>query len=840
MGIDSDFTIDFVTKRIRRADAPGSTDVYLVNDMYSYLQNVFDDLDQMDDDVPMSAQTPTEYTLTNGWIILEECIPFLKQGAIQTVGWKASTFNYGIRLLEFETSGYVSAVVGDIGRAVGFAGGTPADTGTLLDYDNTLRKWWVRVDDTGDTFANTATAIDLDDAVGTGAGTLNKASITGEALWANAYTLGTIADSPYAQVYIFQADEALSEWWPEDRATSGHIDSLVKVKEAGSLIDNGFVTVFCRHYQDLFDHFPIDLSSGGRNAVPLATAIDINNTTAELYLDLDETDLSGLTVGLFVRGETSNAFGEIISVDDTNDYVYLGNVRGTFQTAEVIAETTDGTAAGDTASDYTNNAGTAFTNVVAAYGSGIDIYAVTGEIDIDTTTGAEPALYSTMTGASGAAEVLSKNVTGTWGTGGTATLVIGNATGGFTDGETVTFSGAGGGDINDVNGIDTTVVTVNRNYSQQSVYTYNMICDLGGDTVADFYEYLKYITREDSAFSVYSYTSGIRLITFAAGGYVSCVEGDVGLQVLGGTTSDTGTLLSYNNGTRVWTVKMDSNTGTPASDDLFDQTETVQVTTAGGTGTGTTIGAAVPAPQTGEEYIRAMPHYSPVKQSPLGSFAGGTYFGPRGVWIEDMNALDANSYQLVDATNVGRTPPVSVPVKVTGLETGDRAAVFFTTGDNFIIDKSQYDNIAQSGSVAYVNVDVSGGDIPNDTPADGTVIVVRRDALGDILGEDRYDYTSWDNDNSPTYGTFTISGVTSNAYDTDDTSYVPYAFGQSVAGGDVEESVQYVSDRYVMARVRKIGILPFQTKGTLNNSGYTATAIRTEDTIVIYTTTTTT
>jgi hypothetical protein len=575
--------------------------------------------------------------------------------------------------------------------------------------------------------------------------------------------------------------------------------------------------------------------------VPLATAIDINNTTAELYLNLDEPDLSGLTVGLFVRGETSNAFGEIISVDDSNDYVYLGNVRGTFQTSEIIAETTDGTAAGDTASDYTNNSGTAFFNVVAGYGSGIDIYSVTGEIDIDATSGAEPALYSVMTGASGTAVVLAKDVTGTWGSGGTATLVIGNATGGFTDGETVTFSGAGGGDINDVNGIDTTVVTVERNYSQQTAYDYNAVVGLGGDTVADFYEYLKYVTREDSAFQLYSYNSGIRLITFAAGGYVSCVEGDIGLQVLGGSTGDTGTLLAYNNGTRVWTVKMDINTGTPASDDLFNETETVEVTSAGGTGTGTTIGAAVPAPQDGEEYIQLMPHYAPVKQSPLGTFAGGTYFGPRGLWIEDMDSNDSNSYQLIDSGNTGRTPPVSVPVKVTGLENGDRGAVFLTTGDNFIIDKSQFDNVAQSISEAFVNVDVSGGDIPNDTPADGTVIVVRRDAGGDILGEDRYDYTSWNNDNSPTYGTFVISGVTSAAYDTDDTTYVPYAFGQSVGGSDVEESVQYVDDRFVMARVRKIGILPFQTKGKiLDGVGYTATAIRTEDTIVVFTTTTTT
>lgn len=842
MTIDQDFTIDYVNKRIRRATSPSTTDVYTVNNLYSWLQNVFDDLDQMDDDVPMSAQTPTEYTLTNGWIVLEECIPYLKTGAIQTVGWNANSYGSGIRILEFLASGYVSAVAGDIGREVGYSGGTPTDTGTLLDYDNTLRKWWVRVDDTGDTFSNTGTAIDLDDAVGTGAGTLKKASTTGESLWSNIYTLGTIADTPYAQVYVYQGADPLTEWWPEDRASSGHIDALIKVKEAGTFINSGYVTVFCRMYQDTFDHFPIDLSSGGRNAVPLATSIDINNTTAELYLALQESDLSALTVGLFVRGETSNAYGEIISVDDTNDYVYLGNVKGTFQTSETIAETTDGTAAGDTASDYTNDAATAYTNVVAGYGGSgkIQIYTVNGEVDVDTTTGSEPAVFETFTGGSYSATgvVLDITVSGTWGSGGTATIVVGNMTGGVADGETLTFSGGGTAAVNDTDGIDQTVVTVDKNFSQQTAYTYNMVADLNGDTVADFYEYLKYITREDSTFNIYSYNSGIRLVTFQSGGYVSCVEGDVGRAVTGGTTGDSGTLLAYDNGNRIWTVKMDICTGTPASDDLFDQVETVSV--SGGTGTGSTIGASVPSPQVGEEYIQAMPQYAPVKASPLGTFAGGTYFGARGIWIEDMDSADANSYQLVDATNETRTPPISVPVKVTGLEHGDRAGVFLTTGDNFIIEKEQYDMVAQGGGVAYVNVDVSGGDIPNDTPADGTIIVVRRDSGGNILGEDRYTYTSWDNDNSPVYGTFTITGVTSSAYDTDDTAYVPYAFGISIGGVDVQESVQYVTSRYVMARVRQIGILPFQTKGQIGNTGYTATAIRTEDTIVVYTTTTTT
>jgi hypothetical protein len=41
------------------------------------------------------------------------------------------------------------------------------------------------------------------------------------------------------------------------------------------------VTFFIRDLGSTFDNFEIDLTAGGRNAVPLATANDANNQTAE-------------------------------------------------------------------------------------------------------------------------------------------------------------------------------------------------------------------------------------------------------------------------------------------------------------------------------------------------------------------------------------------------------------------------------------------------------------------------------------------------------------------------------------------------------------------------------
>ena len=37
--------------------------------------------------VPMSAQTPTQYTMINGWFIDDESVKALYGGSIQTSGW---------------------------------------------------------------------------------------------------------------------------------------------------------------------------------------------------------------------------------------------------------------------------------------------------------------------------------------------------------------------------------------------------------------------------------------------------------------------------------------------------------------------------------------------------------------------------------------------------------------------------------------------------------------------------------------------------------------------------------------------------------------------------------
>jgi hypothetical protein len=425
MAIGDDFTIDYVNKRIYHSSG---TTIYTVNALYSYLQNTFDEPEQMDDPIPMSAQTPTEYTLINGWFMNEaregspsrNCFEFLKGGAIKTEGQ-----NGEIQILTLSSSGYTNAVATDIGKVVKDDG---ADTGPLLDYDNTNRKWWIRSSSTiasGSTMTITS---------GTGAGTASANSSTGEQLWANIYTLGSIEEDLTApagqkqQIYIEQNGARIfsgTEWWPEggESATTRHIDILLKVKEAGVEIDGAQITVFLRHYQsqptesnpaDLYDHFSIDLSSGGRNAVPLATANDLNNTS------------------------------------------YQSTVSG-------------------------------YNDITIAF--------VNGTINYSAINGSFPNFQTVTGSSSGATGIVLKQTS----TSGSGTLTLGNVVGTFQNGESI----SGGGVSATSSSTLTEAYKMPKAFEQGSEYNYSVIINCAGRPLSQVYEYLKYVTRIGSTFTMH-------------------------------------------------------------------------------------------------------------------------------------------------------------------------------------------------------------------------------------------------------------------------------------------------------------------------------------------------
>jgi hypothetical protein len=62
---------------------------------------------------------------------------------------------------------------------------------------------------------------------------------------------------------------------------------------------------------------------------------------------------------------------------------------------------------------------------------------------------------------------------------------------------------------------------------------------------------------------------------------------------------------------------------------------------------------------------------------------------------------------------------------------------------------------------------------------------------------------------------------------------VPYVDKETVSGTtSIQQLLTYASNRYLVARVRQYGIIPFETSAELVAGGVTITAIRTDDNIV--------
>ena len=274
----------------------------------------------------------------------------------------------------------------------------------------------------------------------------------------------------------------------------------------------------------------------------------------------------------------------------------------------------------------------------------------------------------------------------------------------------------------------------------------------------------------------------------------------------------------------------------------------------------------------GRFYQAANAAYAQVKAAPFGSFAGGKFFGARGVWVENIS--DPNNRELIDAAGTSHIPPVSITVSVSGVLSGDRVLVArslatkeFTisaTGlDSITVSEGIGSDIADSGTLtvgsniySYTGVsfatfegvtpDPSGEvgalaapyaapqinkaqftissvtastivattAIPSDVPTTGTIRV----------GDTQFAYTGVSGS--------TFTGVTPDPTGQSGVFFAPLidtvAAGSSVTSG----SMIYSSDFSVVGRVRKKGILPFENSGTVTSAGLTISAIRTTDGIV--------
>ena len=212
----------------------------------------------------------------------------------------------------------------------------------------------------------------------------------------------------------------------------------------------------------------------------------------------------------------------------------------------------------------------------------------------------------------------------------------------------------------------------------------------------------------------------------------------------------------------------------------------------------------------GQFYRGVNSAYAEVKQAPFGSFAGGKFFGARGVLL--TNVTDSNNRQLIDSSGTTKIPPTTVSIVVSGVASGDRVLVARSSGG--VINKSQFTLNGVHSSATTVTVNEALG---NDIPDSGNL------RLGDVA----YTYTGI------TRGSKQFTGVSPALSGSGGAAlYQPYIDGVA-SGASMSKSLVYASDFNIIARVRKKGILPFENSATVTNAGASVSAIRTTDTIVV-------
>lgn len=725
MAIGDDFTIDYTNKRIHHFNG---TTVYTVQEFYSWIMDEIDEEATIVYGVPMSAQTPTAYTMTESWFLDigegSKAHHYLKGGAIKTIGYLNN-----IQVLVLDS--YTSCVAGDIGKTV-TDDATPI--GELLSYDNALQKWWIRTGSGDPILDNSVMAI----TDGTGAGNADGDSVDGEDLYANVYTLGTIEAT--GLMYICQAGAKLDpDWWDPD----DHIDVLVQVKEAGTEIDGAVITVYLRVYTDLMDFYEIDLTVGGRNAVPLATFDDPDNPTAIATVMAYMADIKVL----FVNGELPY---DTKTLDDPVAYMVLhaktnhatgflldigggASASGTFELADV-----DGTFTDDEPLEICSE---------LAFDAQTALFAVGNTVE---------GLTSSATG------IIRKIIQDPESEGDVGILYITDITGTWQDNETVQKQGGGGGSAttNIPTGLVTntfdalvnsvTGMTIDEDIDKDldngnGLQPYDVVIECGGQTVAKMYEYVKALTRRTSTNKMYA----------CDGSTITIIDG--------------------------------------------------------------------------EQYQRAEAAFPLKKASPLGTFAGGKFFGAQAVWIENMHSDDSEKYALIDALGVTQNPPTMATIKVVSMvPTNDRLLVCESIGTGeTAIKKNQYTLTTQS---LGQNKLVVSGAIADDAPTSGIVRVVYNYGLANE-GEDIYTYTGINR--VPADDEFTgLSPITERDYTSGDRAYNPWLDKNADASGEAEITIKYsASTKYIVTRVRYKGYIPFSVAGSFAAAGIIVTAIRTVDSI---------
>jgi len=207
----------------------------------------------------------------------------------------------------------------------------------------------------------------------------------------------------------------------------------------------------------------------------------------------------------------------------------------------------------------------------------------------------------------------------------------------------------------------------------------------------------------------------------------------------------------------------------------------------------------------GEEYRSAnesLP-YTDAKQAPFGTFAGGTFFGARGIWVEDY-AIAA--FSLTDADGDLQNPPNYQKVSVAHDElSGCQILIAERSGTSII--KNQYVIDTVTTTTIVVTTDIN----PNKVPQSGNLRV----------GDWQATYAS--------FASKTFSGVSPDPTGKIGDLYVPQL--DVLADFTSEESANLILTTAfdVKARVRKYGCKDYTMDTSFPTTGLVVTPILATD-----------
>jgi len=403
MAIRDDYLIDDANKRIATTqtyvnDIPPN--IHTMNAWYTYIQDEFDEPGRMQYTVPISAQTPLQYRMEDAWFVDDTTVKSLYGGSLDTAAWAyVASPSDGITQLRWTSGSSDPPTDADIG--VSLTGGTSTATGVLLKTDTARRVAFVR-NTSGNQFqANenvTGTGVDLQTET-------NFGFASGQSTWGNLYSVGVV--QPLTEIYIGQEDDymggnaqggggtypeliKITPWWDRDvdfktgspnPVNTGGIDILVKVREAGTLIDAGRLAGYARQGSKVYWHFELILTSG-QGVLPFAsTGTDLNILEGPRQISTGVWSTS-FTPGEEIVGTTSGASVRYIAgTDDTNiRYYILGKDLTDLQNGETITGQSSGCTATTSSVPSNTTQGPA-----DAEGVTVDFGYVAGDVDNDGT-----------------------------------------------------------------------------------------------------------------------------------------------------------------------------------------------------------------------------------------------------------------------------------------------------------------------------------------------------------------------------------------------------------------------------------------------------------------------